>query len=416
MSDTHGRPEPLPEAGDRWLTLPGRKRVLVVVHTVTYGQRLRDVFALLEDDLRIQLVFTAAPHALGGGTGCFLQELGAAVLPWQEAVRTRFDLALAAGSRGIEKVRGPLVRLSHGAGHIKLLRGGRPRPGGGRPAGMLSRQYLTRGGRVVPAAIALAHERDRAELARWCPEAVPAAAVVGDPCYDRILAGLPLRDAYRRALGVGPRQRLLLVTTTWGRSASFGRFDALLPRLLGELPPDRYRVAALVHPNVWAGHGDRQIRTWLACSRAQGLALVPPEADWRALLVAADAVVGDHGSLTSYATVAPRLPVLIARFPEDEVHPSSPAAALALTAPALSPLHPLEGQLEYAAAEYRQREYRRVASLISSEPGRFNRRMRALMYRLLGLGQPAYPPVTEPAAVPPPLDGGTAGQGAGPRS
>ncbi|WP_190020142.1 hypothetical protein [Streptomyces hiroshimensis] len=416
MSDTHGRPGPLPAPEDRWLTLPGRKRVLVVVHTVTYGQRLRDAFSLLEGDLRIQLVFTAAPHALGEGTGGFLDELGAAALPWQEAVRTRFDLALAAGSRGIEKVRGPLVRLSHGAGHIKLLRGGRPAAADGRPAGMLSRQYLTRGGRVVPAAIALAHERDLDELARWCPEAVPAAAVVGDPCYDRILSSLPLRDTYRRALGVGPRQHLVVVTTTWGPSASFGRFDALLPRLIGELAPDRYRVAALVHPNVWAGHGGRQIRTWLAGVRAQGLTLVPPETDWRALLVAADTVIGDHGSLTSYATVAPRVPVLVARFPEDEVHPSSPAAALARTAPALSPLHPLESQLEYAAAEYRQREYERVAALISSEPGRFNRRMRTLMYRLLGLGQPAYAPVTEPAAVPPRLDGGAARRPAGPRA
>ncbi|MBT2387085.1 hypothetical protein [Streptomyces sp. ISL-11] len=405
MSAARGRPGTGPEPEGRWLTLPDCKRVLVVVHTVTYGQRLREVFALLEGDLRIQVAFTVAPHALGEGAARFLRELGVAVLPWKSAARTGFDLALAAGSRGIERVRGPLIRLSHGAGHIKLLREDHApaEPAAERPAGMLSRQYLTRGGRVVPAAIALAHERDVAELRRWCPEAVPVAAVVGDPDRDRLAASLPHREAYRRALGVGARQQLVAVTTTWGPSSSFGRFDALLPRLLGELPPDRYRVAVLVHPNVWAGHGDWQIRTWLAGCRARGLTLVPPGTDWRAVLVAADYVIGDHGSLTSYATVTPA-PVLVARFPEREVHPASPAAALALAAPALSPLHPLEDQLRYAAAEYRRPEYARVAALLSSEPGRFNRRMRALMYRLLGLGQPAYAPVTEPAAVPPPLE------------
>ncbi|ARZ66537.1 hypothetical protein SMD11_0871 [Streptomyces albireticuli] len=396
-----------PEPDRRWLTLPDCKRVLVVVHTVTYGQRLRDVFSLVEGDLRIQVDFTVAPHALGEGAARYLRDLGVAVLPWRTAVREEFDLALAAGSRGIEKVRAPLIRLSHGAGHIKLLREGglTSAPAAERPTGMLSREYLTSDGRVVPAAVALAHARDLAELTRWCPEAVPVATVVGDPCYDRIAASLPHREAYRRGLGLGGRQRLVVVTSTWGPSSSFGRFDALLPRLLSELPPDRYRVAVLVHPNVWAGHGDRQVRTWLASCRARGLALVPPAADWRAVLVAADAVIGDHGSLTSYATVT-RAPVLLARFPEREVHPASPAAALALAAPALSPLHPLEEQLRYAAAEYRRREYARVAALLSSEPGRFNRRMRALMYRLLGLGQPAYAPVTEPAEVPPPLDGG----------
>ncbi|MDX3248294.1 hypothetical protein PV408_42710, partial [Streptomyces sp. ME18-1-4] len=77
---------------------------------------------------------------------------------------------------------------------------------------------------------------------------------------------------------------------------------------------------------------------------------------------------------------------------------------LAVTAPALSPTHPLVGQLQYAAAEYRREEYAAIASRLTSEPGRFNRNMRRLMYRLLGLGQPAHEPRTVPLPEPPPLD------------
>lgn len=55
-----------------WLTVQDCKRVLVVIHTVTFAQRLREVFELLETDLRIQLVFTVAPHAFGNGVTEFL--------------------------------------------------------------------------------------------------------------------------------------------------------------------------------------------------------------------------------------------------------------------------------------------------------------------------------------------------------
>lgn len=83
------------ESGDgQWSTLSGRKKVLVLVHTEVYGKRLQDVLPLLESDLRVEVVFTIAPHAFNEGAARFLRDLGATVLPWQEAVRTEFDLAL----------------------------------------------------------------------------------------------------------------------------------------------------------------------------------------------------------------------------------------------------------------------------------------------------------------------------------
>ncbi|MFJ3901056.1 hypothetical protein [Streptomyces sp. NPDC090025] len=390
----------------QWLTLTGCRKVLVVVHTEVYAGRLRDVLPLLASDLRVQVAFTVAPHAFNGGTRRALRDVGEVVLPWEEAVGTEFDLALAAGAQGTEQLRAPLVRLPHGAGHIKLSRVADARtPGDPRAVGGMGRAYLTWNGRVVPAAYAVAHEEDRALLRQSCPEALPITEVVGDAVHDRIAASLPLRERYRHALGLRPGERLVLVSSTWGLGSAFNRLDALLPRLLAELPGRDYRIAVLVHPNVWSGHGDWQVRAWLGALRHRGITLVSPGVDWRPLLVAADWVIGDHGSVTLYATMTPAA-ILLARFPEEDVNAASPGAELARVAPALSPFHPLAEQLAYAAAERPAEAYARVASRISSEPGRFNANMRRLLYRVLRLGEPAYAPATAPLPDPRPLDAG----------
>lgn len=392
--------------------------MLVVVHTITYAQRLRDVVSLLASDFRIQVVFTVAPHAFGDGVVRYLRSTGVTVVPWKQALRASWDLALAAGSQDVDRVRAPLVRLSHGAGHIKLLRKADvPASRRERVPGMLSRRHLVRDGRVVPAAIALSHVQELRVLARSCAEALPFATVVGDPCHDRIVASLPRRERFRRALGLAEGQQLVVVTSTWGPSSSFGRFDALLPRLLRELPRDRYRQVLLVHPNVWVGHGG-WIRGWLAEAGRHDVVLLPPEADWRPVLVAADFVIGDHGSVTAYAALT-GAPILVARFPETEVAADSPAAVLASSAPALSPVRPLDEQLRYAAAAPGAGAYQQVVNRITSEPGRFHRLMRALLYRILGLGEPAFEATAPPVPTPPslarwagPWDGPSTGTGA----
>jgi hypothetical protein len=136
--------------------------------------------------------------------------------------------------------------------------------------------------------------------------------------------------------------------------------------LLSLLPGDGYRVAMLVHPNVFAGHGTRQVHGWLSCCRRRGLAVVPPEADWQALLIAADWIIGDHGSLTAYGTLTDAT-MLLTAGPRREVAACSPAA------------------------------------LLSSAPGRFHRRMRSVLYGMLGLGEPARPPFVAPPPPPPAL-------------
>ncbi len=378
------------------LTMPVRKKVLAVVHNVIYLQRLLEVLSLLEADFRIQVVFTVPPHTFGAEVPSLLARLGSAFLPWESARRTTFDLALAAGPQGVEDLQAPLVALSHGGAYLKRITGLGPAEDG---IPGLRRRDVMPDGATLPAALVLPHADEMRTLERSCPEALPVARVVGDPMYDRIAASLRYRADYRRALGLGDGQKLVLSVSTWGPNSSFGKIETLLPRLSAELPADRFRAALLVHPNVWAGHGTWQMRSWLAQCVRRGIWVVPPEADWRSMLIAGDFIIGDHGSVTLYGTMT-GAPILLAASPEQEINPDSPGAALATTALALSPTHPLHVQLEYAAAEYREARYAAIAARISSEPGRFNRRMRSLLYELLGLGQPAYEPVTAPLPLP----------------
>ncbi|MET8542042.1 hypothetical protein ABZW03_15495 [Kitasatospora sp. NPDC004799] len=382
-------------------TLRDRKRVLVVAQTMVYAQRLHDFYSLLAPDLRIHVQFTVAPHMFNRGAAEGLLALGATVLPWEQAVRHTFDLVLAAGSQGMEQLHGPVVRLPHGAGNIKLPRSGGPDRG--RPARKFGPDYLCWEGRLVPVSFALAHQEELGELGRNCPEALPIAEVVGDPCYDRIAAALPHRERYRAALGLRPEEKLVLVSSTWGAGSLFTRLDTVLPRLAAELPRPGYRTALLAHPNIAAAHSSWQVRSWAMATARGALSVVPPEADWRPLLVAADYIIGDHGSVTLYGAMT-GVPVLLAEYPHHAVNPRSPSAQLARTAPALAPGHPLTDQLAYAAEQYRPEDYAAIADRISSEPGRFDRNARRLLYRVLGLGQPAHGPEPAPLPLPAPLD------------
>jgi hypothetical protein len=383
----------------RWVTRTDCKTVLVAVHTVASGQRLLDVTRLLESDLRIQVIFTNPPDVFGDGVTDFLHDLGAVVVSWEQATRVEFDLAITAAYGSIHEVHAPLIVLPHGIGYTKLV--SRRASGGPTVAQSvygLDAQRLVRDGRVVPSAVVLSHQADLAVLSRQCPEALPIATVVGDPCYDRLLASLPLREAYRHALGVTRSEQLIVVTSTWGQHSLFGQYAALLDRILGDLPAGAARVVALLHPNIWSGHGSRQVQAWLADCTHRGMMLLSPAADWRGALAAADLIIGDQGSVAIYGAAA-GVPVLLAGFADDEVDRASAAALLAAAAPRLLAGHSLAGQFRRAATSYERRRYERVAARITSEPGQFGLNMQCLMYGLLRL-TPATHPATLPAELP----------------
>ncbi len=392
-------PAPIGIDADRWVTRSVRRTVLVVTHTVASCHRLLDVVGHVESDPRVQVVYTVAPDVFNHQVNQLLDRLGALVLPWQQAVRERFDLGLAAAHGGLHQVHAPLLLMAHGAGRSKRVRSG-PDAGSAptdRPVYGLDAQRLTHDGRVLPAALALCHDSEVEVLRRQCPEAVGAAVVVGDPCVDRLVASLARRPDYRRALGIGEQQELVVVASTWGPDGSFGRWPDLLPQVMTQLPADRYRVTALLHPAIWAAHGHRQVRAWLRESLDAGLLLPEPTEDWRAPLVAADHVIGDHGSVTVYAAAVGRR-TLVLPAPEPTPAPGTPQHLLALHAPRLDPHQPLLPQLARTGGVDRTA----VTGALTARPGDAALLLRRTMYRLLQLTEPDRPPRTDPVPVPRP--------------
>jgi hypothetical protein len=241
--------------------------------------------------------------------------------------------------------------------------------------------------------IALPHDSELAVLRRRCPEALPVATVTGDICLDRMRASLPYRQQYRQALGIADDQFLITVSSTWARDSTFGRQPGIYRRLLAELPQDRYRLAAVLHPNIWSVHGRWQVRAWLADCIRSGLLVIPPEEGWQAAMVAADHVIGDHGSTTMYAAALGR-PITLATFPDRAIRPGSLADHLARTATRLDHTRPTEPQLTAA-----QPAPDVLADLLTACRGMAAALLRAGMYRLLELPEPPARPVARPFPV-----------------
>ncbi|TQN32233.1 hypothetical protein FHX37_2183 [Haloactinospora alba] len=392
---------PGPNAHNRATHTPERT-VLVVVHHLTAGTRLAEVVPLLEHDPRIQVLYTAAPGSPFAQSGEeFIRGLGGVVVPWQAAVSTTFDLAVAANpGHQMAQLHAPVLTLEHGAGPGKLAaRAGGHGPRAPRYATGLVAGGLITNGRVIPAALGVPNERHRDALANLAPELEQVTRIVGDPVFDRLRASLPHRAEYRRALEVEDNRSLVVVSSTWGPRSLLGS-DLTLPSALTDtLPPDRYRVVTVPHPLTWAWHGRRQIQAWLAQAQRQGADLLPPEQGWKAALVAADLVIGDHGSVTLYGAALGR-PTLLATFPHDEVHPGSAIELLGRSSPFLDRGSALEPQVRTAIAEHVPERGDWYAPLVSSVPGESASRIRRAMYRLLRLPEPDAPPQTALAPLP----------------
>jgi hypothetical protein len=227
------------------------------------------------------------------------------------------------------------------------------------------------------------------------------AVVAGDACYDRLVASLPVRDRYRAAYRIRDRQELVVVASTWGRRGIFGHHRDLLPELMTQLPGQRYRVGALLHPAVWSAHGHRQVRAWLEDCRQAGLILNEPAADWRALLVAADYVIGDHGSVTAYAAAIGRSVRYLSAERPAATSDGSAQALVRDTAVRLDPAAPLRDQLRRAAPG-RGVDRAAVVRLLTSRPGQAEQVLRQTMYRLLRLPEPGRHRRAQPVPVPTP--------------
>ncbi|MGA5214837.1 hypothetical protein ACPCAE_02010 [Streptomyces cinereoruber] len=395
---------PVGEEAHRWTSRTVERRVLLVVHNATSAGRLLDLRPLFHDDFRVQLLITSTDSsAFRGGVREIFAALELPVLPWEQALSTPVDLAISASFGGeLALIQGHLSVISHGVGYTKRL--GTPGPDGSEPTFGLSSEWLLSDGRPFVDGLVLSHPEQLERLARMCAEAVPSAVLAGDPCFDRMLAARPYRERFRRALGVRRGQRLVVLNSTWNPEGFFGSgggrdvLPGLLPRLAAELPADDYRLAAVLHPNIWHGHGPGQVRAWLDRARRGGLTLIDPVHGWRQALLAADLVLGDFGAVTYYSA-ALGTAVLLAADGQERLDPEAPLAEFVRRAPRLDPYAPLRPQVERTLEEHRPDPAH--AGFVSSEPGRSAVLLRRHFYALMDLPEPAAPASLEPLSLPP---------------
>jgi hypothetical protein len=371
----------------RWRTFAGERTLVVAARTVTSTVRVLETLpAVLRGDDRVRVVFAYDPtSAFNDGVLELLRTAGCRVMPWSQLATAAPDLIVSASENiDVPEDTCPVLVLPHGIGFQKYVPD--------------SRRQATRLSGVVPDALlesgrawlALSHPEQREQLLAGHPKADGRTLLVGDPCFDELSRSLPYADGYRRALGVAPGQRLVVVSSTWGTGSLIGEHPHLPSRLLAGLPADEYRVAAVLHPNVWSAHGAWQIRTIQAAALDAGLLLMPTLHDWRAALVAADAVIGDHGSVTLYAAALGK-PVRLAAFGSEAV-PGTAAERLARSAPAFDCDGDLERQVGEAVADPRTGDYAAIGRGAFAEPGHAVARLRTALYGLLRLAEPGTPP------------------------
>ncbi|MFD7286510.1 hypothetical protein, partial [Streptomyces sp. NPDC059863] len=374
--------------------------VLFAARSANALHRLLDVLPVFAGDDRIRRLFTLVPGSdFDVDALAAIERVRARTIPWDEACRRPFDLILAASPKGdLGLLHGDRVLLPHGAGFNKTIRG----EGSGDSASGLDPAYVLPGGRPVSTLYALAHPSQVARLAAVSPSAARQSAVVGDPTLERLLASVSHRDRFRAALGTGDR-KLIVLTSTWGPESLLARRPGLPAELAVRLPQDRYQPALIVHPNERSRTGALDLVERLAPALDAGLILAGPYEEWAAVLVAADAVITDHGSTALYAAALDRT-VIAAYDGGDELIPGSPMAELLGQGPRLAPADHLDAALaatlDAALDAHRPGATRAFADAAFAERGRALERLREEVYGLLGLDPPAVPATARP--LPPP--------------
>ncbi|GGZ13083.1 hypothetical protein GCM10010387_01320 [Streptomyces inusitatus] len=357
--------------------------MLVAVRSAGALHRLLDVLPAFDGDSRVVTRFTLVPGSrFDVDALSALDRAGARTLPWEEALRGAHDLILAASPKGeLRRLSGPRALLPHGAGFNKTITDD---GSAGVPSG-LDPHYLLADGGPWAGLHALAHEEQVSRLERTSPVAARHAAVVGDPTLDRLLASAPRREDFRDALETGPR-RLIVLTSTWGPESLVSRRPGLAADLSGLLPYDSFQLALVLHPNEHSDTGLFDLSRRLAPALSAGLVLSRPHEEWAALLIAADAVITDHGSTALYAAALGR-PVIDAYDGGHELIPDSPMARLLAASPGLPAAPELPDALRAALAV----DTRTLAAGAFSRQGQALTRLRHHLYRLLGLTPPPGP-------------------------
>ncbi|MGV9362268.1 hypothetical protein [Amycolatopsis sp. NPDC003731] len=348
----------------------------------------------------IKFVFEPGSH-FGDKVVADLADKGARVISWERALETEFDVILAAhASAQLAELRAPVVVLPHGAGNYRLVEyttGDRTSP-----TGLARSQLLGPDGKPTVARILLPHPSLLDYLRETCPEVAGLAVVLGDPVLDRMRANRHRREEFRRALGLSCGRRLVVISSTWGEYSLWARHPDLARSLLGSLPMDEYRVAQVLHPNIWQAESAYGIQNCLRDELGSGLLLVPHLSSWEAVLLSADIVIGDHGSVSVYGP-ALDIPFLLGADGRAELTPGSPVAELCTSAVRLDPAAPLEPQLDRAITHHDPAVLRPALNRMFVNDGDARNTVCDTLYEVMGRRRPGTKTRQRPLDRPQPI-------------
>ncbi|HEY2717269.1 MAG TPA: hypothetical protein VGI73_13700, partial [Solirubrobacterales bacterium] len=372
-----------PEESSYWYAMSCERTVLAVTRSVTTTLALIDGLPDLLADRRVQVLFTVMPKQRDANFERWMRRLvkeaGVREIRWEEAIERRFDLVVTASYEGsLPELSGHTVILNHGTGIGKYL----ALPPDGRLP--VSDDGVSRTTMVLSHAEQreyFAAEQDR--RARFL--------VAGDPWCDRLRASRHRAGLYRSALGVDEHTRLIALSSTWGEYSLIATRPELPLKLLTELPCDEYRVALILHPNVWFGHSTWQVNVWMRDALDAGLLLIPPHDSWRGVLVAADAFVGDHGSVMLHAG-ALGTPLAFGCAPNDELIAGGPSAELEARVPRLDPDAPLAPQIDRVFSAHDPGLDQASIGRVYEHLGESHAILRRVIYELMELDEPDGPP------------------------
>lgn len=374
---------------NKWHTRGHDIEVLAIARTLTSTTRVMDALAVFRADRRVHVTFTfddASENAAGvadllvaGGNGGVPR---VEVIDWDKVRWSDYHLILSASENvrfGDIDPNIPILVLPHGAGFHKMV------PSSNGPgehiAGVVDESLLS----THDITLGVPHPGQAERISRQEPAVAGRTAMIGDPSLDRMLISQSRRDEYRRAMGVAGHHQLILISSTWGPESTYGRWPRLPEQLLAQLPVDEYRVALVLHPNVWAHHREFNIHQWEWDALSAGLILVNPINSWQAALIACDALIVDHGSIGHYGAALNK-PVLLGPRSR-ETFAGTPASEFADLAPILDPPHVVR-QLENLLANPATTDQAKLMREIFDQPGESFRLLRETCYRLIGAAAP----------------------------
>ncbi|MCA9402380.1 MAG: CDP-glycerol glycerophosphotransferase family protein [Candidatus Omnitrophica bacterium] len=354
--------------------------VLIPLRNELMYANMKPILERLRGDrrLRLWICLTARERFLPANLRRIRRELGGArMISYRIAEYVKWDLILTAEQTLYFRRDCPMIYTGHS------LKSGKLNPAGdSMKYGAPSRHE---DGTIKYARIFCANEHEFRTVKDHFPDHAPRVRVVGNLLVDQMLTAGDQRDAILRRLGLDPRRRTLMVTSTWrGDSLAQSQGRELMDKLDDLLK--RYNIIVSFHQNNFVREysPDLDWRAEFAARDCPGLHILRQNETSLACLPAADVLLTDHTSTSLYYLFLNR-PVVYYVHPNVRYDKGALILELQKIARTVDSLANLEADIAAAETGFDPDAYARLAAKACSYAGHGWQRMEREIYDTLGL-------------------------------